>query len=280
MPLWLAFFGIWNWIEKYKTISYLNQHMFVIKSDYIQLQPTVATNKYFAFIDYKFMQGKNAYDTYITASDKKFWYPTAYHQKETINAIVKCGPMIPKLDNDRDSTWELPYTYSFLFKWGGPETSDEQVKDPKTQPTYNVPDTIQSSIQIRNPLKQTPESLLHPWDYRRGIVTHTAFERMCQNIETDTDFQIDSETETPQNRKRIGGELPFPEEKTKKIKKCLLSLCESSTSQETQEETPDLLKLIKQQQHKQHQLKYNLIRILHEMKQKQRELQLQTGILD
>nr|UHK04911.1 MAG: ORF1 [Torque teno midi virus] len=280
MPLWLAFFGLWNWIEKYKSTSFLTQHMFIIKSQYIQLQPTTATNKFFAFIDYSFMQGKNANDTYLTTLDKQNWYPTAWHQIESINAIVKCGPMIPKLDNDRDSTWELPYTYSFYFKWGGPETSDEQIKDPKTQPTYNVPDTIESSIQIRNPLKQSPESILHPWDYRRGIVTHTAFKRMCENIETDTDFQYDSETETPKKRKRVGGELPYPEEKTKKIKKCLLSLCESSTSQETQEETPNLLQLIHRQQQKQHNLKRNLLKILHEMKQKQRELQLQTGILE
>nr|UHK07311.1 MAG: ORF1 [Torque teno midi virus] len=278
-PLWLAFFGWWNYIAKLKDKSLFSLSMFVIKSPFIKPPPTTTMRNYFPFIDMNFINGFNQKKSYLTYNDKKLWYPTAFHQVETINAIVECGPYIPKYSEDKDSTWELPYKYCFYFKWGGPQKWDEDIQNPKTENTYVVPDTIQETLQISNPLKQTTESLLHSWDFRRGFITNTALKRMSENILTDTDFQTDGES-TPQKRKRVTAELHNPEEKTKKIKTCLLSLCESSSCQEEEEETSNLLKLINKQRKQQKQLKHNILTLLQDMKNKQKMLQLQTGMLE
>nr|UHK07218.1 MAG: ORF1 [Torque teno midi virus] len=278
-PLWLAFYGWWSYIKKLKHTSYFSVNMFIIKSPFIYKPTGIQVGEAIPFIDMSFVNGQNQKNSPYSYYDEKLWYPTAWRQIETINAIVESGPYIPKLSQDTESTWELPFKYDFRFKWGGPHISDQEVKNPKDQDTYDVPDTMQERIQISNPLKQTTESMLHTWDIRRGYITNTALKRMSENILTDTDFQTDSESS--QKRKRCTAELHNPEEKVKKIKKCLLSLCESTTSQEEEEETPhNLLKLIHKQRKQQHLLKHNILTILQDMKQNQQMLQLQTGNLN
>nr|UHK04899.1 MAG: ORF1 [Torque teno midi virus] len=280
IPLWLAFYGFTSYIEKKKGISFLGLHMFVLESKYIQPQPSAITKQYYPFIDYNFINGNNPYKAYINSTDRKLWFPSVQHQIETINSIVETGPYIPKLNNDRESTWELPYKYIFYFKWGGPEITDQQVADPEHQMQYAVPDTVSQGVQISNPLKQSTEQILHSWDYRRGYITDTAFKRMCENLPVDTSLESDQEA-VQAKRKRMGPELPDPEEKVKKIKTCLLSLCEESTSQEETDPSPqNLLKLINQHKLKQNLLKQNIITVLKDLKDKQRMLQLTTGILD
>lgn len=279
-PLWLAFYGFTSYIEKKKGESFFGIHMFVVESRYIQPQPSAITKQYYPLIDFNFMNGNNPYKAYITSTQRKLWFPSVLHQVETINSIVETGPYIPKLNNDRDSTWELPYRYIFYFKWGGPEITDQQVADPQQQIQYPVPDTMQKTIQISNPLKQSTEQILHSWDYRRGYITDSAFKRMCENLPIDTSLESDQEA-VQKKRKRVGPELPDPEEKVKKIKTCLLSLCEESTSQEETDPSPqNLLKLINQHRVKQEHLKQNILTILKDMKDQQRMLQLTTGILD
>nr|UHK07266.1 MAG: ORF1 [Torque teno midi virus] len=278
-PIWLAFFGWWNYVQKLKDKSFMSLHMFVIKSPFIKPPVLTATRNYFPFVDANFVQGNNPNKSPLTYNDKKLWYPTCWHQVETINSFVECGPYIPKLNQDRESTWELPYKYSFHFKWGGPQMFDQEVNNPKDKNTYPVPDTLQEGLQISNPSKQKTESILHEWDFRRGFVTNAALERMQKNILTDSDVQTDSEGES-KKRKRVTAELHNPEEKTKKIKTCLLSLCESSTSQEEAQTSEDLLKLINKQREQQHLLKQNLITLLTDLKYKQKLLQLQTGVLE
>ncbi len=82
--------------------------------------------------------------------------------------------------NQTNSTWELQYFYRFYFKWGGPEIGDPEVDDPKTKGQKTTDYTMPRTIQISNPLKNKTESILHPWDFRRGIITSSAFKRMCE----------------------------------------------------------------------------------------------------
>lgn len=277
VPLWLVFFGLWNYIEKIKHTSFMGLHMFVIQSQYIR-PPPQGPKQFFPFIDFNFMQGNNPYKSYIRDADKKLWYPTCYHQVETINAFVETGPYVPKLSSDRESTWELPYKFTFYFKWGGPQITDQQAEDPNTKDQYPTPDTFQQGIQISNPLKQTTETMLHSWDYRRGYITSSALKRMYENLETDTDVQSLSATHQAK-RTRIGCALPCQEEKNQEIKACLQSLCESS-SQEEKEEPTTLQQLIKQQHKQQKKLKLHILKLIEDLKSKQLLLQLQTGILE
>nr|UHK06656.1 MAG: ORF1 [Torque teno midi virus] len=277
LPLWLSLWGLASYIRKKKgDYNVLNSYIFVVKSPAIYKLPTVSTQNYFPLLSTSFVIGNGPYNSPITDSLKQYWFPNYVHQQECLNDIVKCGPYVPKLERNRDSTWELPYTYIFYFKWGGPETTDQQVTNPKDKGTYPVPDHTTERVQISNPLKQDTETLLHPWDYRRGFITNSALKRVCENIETDTDFQPDGET--PKKKKKVGCELRIPEEENQEIKKCLLSLCEESSCQESPSQ--NLEQLIHHQRKQQQKLKHHILTILTELKIKQKQLQLHTGVLE
>nr|UHK07306.1 MAG: ORF1 [Torque teno midi virus] len=276
LPLWLMFFGLYSFITKIKTISFMPLHMFVVKSPYLLPKPTNPNRQFFPIIDYNFLLGKNPSDSYVSETESQQWYPTCEHQVETINNFVKAGPFIPRLENDRASTWELPYKSIFYFKWGGPQMPDEQVADPKEQESYLVPDTVHQRVQISDPLKQATESLIHEWDYRRGLITKKAYKRMLENLSTESD--VYSHSGTPTKRKRMDNSLQFPQEENKEVKTCLQALCETSSS-EKEEETSDLKQLIKYQKLKQKQLKLNLLKLIKNIKETQNQLQLQTGMI-
>nr|UHK05854.1 MAG: ORF1 [Torque teno midi virus] len=279
VPLWLAFWGYWSFLEQKYTKSIFTTHVFAIKSKYIETSQTELQQTYWCFLDPEWIDGKNQYDSPITYTEQKLWYPTCESQMKTINAICSTGPYVPKLDNQTKSTWELASHYSFHFKWGGPQVQDQPVDDPTKKGHYDVPDTIKEAVQVIDPAKNIAATMFHQWDYRHGCITSTAIKRMQSNLPTDSSLESDSDTEPPYKRKRVTPVLHDPEEKTKKINKCLLSLCEEDTSQEEETEQ-NLLKLIQQQRHQQQQLKHNLLTLIKDIKAKQRLLQLQTGVLE
>nr|UHK06867.1 MAG: ORF1 [Torque teno midi virus] len=275
-PLWMAFYGFYSYLQQItKDKAFDIHYMFVVQSKAIH-PITVSTQTIYPFIDWDFINGTLPWEEYLSDSIKKLWYPQARFQQVTINSIVEAGPFVPKYNNLTDSTWELPYKYKFYFKWGGPQVHDEPVDDPQGKHEYPVPDTMHQTIQIGNPKKQTPESILHQWDYRRGIITQAALKRMSENIQTDTSFESD-ESETPKKKRKVTKEMPLPQEKEEKLHKCLLSLYEENTCQQQPE---NLQQLIAQQQQQQHLLKRNILKLLTHLKQQQRYLGLQTGILE
>nr|UHK04187.1 MAG: ORF1 [Torque teno midi virus] len=277
LPLWMSFYGFWNYIEYVtKDPGVFKSHMFVVKSPSIYKLQTTVTKDYYPIVDSDFIYGKLPYDEYISEEAKKKWYPTAMNQMVTINNIVECGPYIPKLNNTKNSSWELSYRYSFYFKFGGPQQTDPPIDDPKTQGIWDVPSTLQKTIQIEDPKKQATESMLHDWDYRRGFITQRALKRMSENIQTDSDVES-YDSEPTKKRKKVTKELPHLQEQEEKTKKCLLSLCESDTSQE---EEQTLQQYIHKQHKQQHKLKKQLLHLFSELKHSQRQLQLQTGILE
>lgn len=275
-PLWMCLYGIYSYFQELLKDKYFNTHyMFVLRCPAIKTV-TVAKQDFFPIVDWDFIAGVLPWEEYMSEKIKAAWYPQATFQTTTINALVESGPFMPKYSNMTDSTWELLYKYKFFFKWGGPQIHDEPIEDPEHQPHYDVPDTMHQAIQIGDPKKQTPASILHPWDFRRGIVTQTALKRMSENLETDTDFQSD-DSASPKKRRKISKVLPITSQKEEKIKECLQALYQ----EETEEETPqNLQQLIQQQQQQQHKLKRNLLQLLTHLKQQQRYLSLQTGILD
>nr|UHM26971.1 MAG: ORF1 [Torque teno midi virus] len=270
-PLWMALYGLWSYLVRKKDEQYVTTGMFVVKSPAIRLiSKTVQT--IFPIIDLTFIKGQMPWDQLLTEQDKKLWYPTALKQQQIINTFVESGPYIPKYSNLPSSTWNLTYRYTSYFKWGGPELTDQPVQDPCTKQEYDITDNIKGTLQIQDPFKQKYQQLLRAWDIRRGMFTKTAIKRMYQNLETDTSIHSD-ETESPKKKKRVTAQIKLPEEENKEINKALLSLCEENTCQEQ-----DLQKLIQFQQQQQHNLRKDLINIILDLKNKQRVLQLQTGI--
>jgi len=273
-PLYVIFYGFWDWIVKAKgKVGYMTQGMFVVQSPAIKtLTPT--TQKAWPILDYSFIQGKMPYDETATQQDLDNWYPTAMKQRQIINAFVECGPYTPKLSNLPSSTWQLPYRYVFYFKWGGPQISDQNVQDPKHQETYPVPDKLLQTIQIVDPLQQSYKAMLRSWDFRRGIVTSSALKRMSKNLQPSESIQSD-DSEPPEKKKKVTAEVPYKNQETEEIQSCLLSLFEKDTYPE---QTEDIRQLIHHQQQQQEKLKLNIIQLLMHLKRKQRMLQLQTGL--
>ncbi len=177
--------------------------------------------------------GKAPYDEDLTSTMKNYWYPNIYNQLSILNAIVESGPFVPKYSETKNSTWELDMFYTFLFKWGGPETPEPAVADPQLQGTYEVPDTIQNAVQIRDPSKQKAASLLHPWDIRHGYFTKSALKRMYENLSIDSTFASDTEHRPKKKKRQTGPELSHPQEEEEDLQASLLSLCEENIYQET-----------------------------------------------
>nr|UHK05913.1 MAG: ORF1 [Torque teno midi virus] len=276
-PLWQMLFGWLSYVQYIKKATdFFTAHILVMQSPALRPMNTTSTQTIFIPMSTDFVNGKPPYGEPLTTWWRTHWYPNIYDQLPLINAIVESGPFIPKYGQTKNSTWELKYFYNFFFKWGGPEISDPAVVDPAAQPTYPVPDTMQQTIQIRDPKKQKYDSILHPWDYRRGNIKESALKRIRENLSIDSTFEPD---ESPRKRKRVTGPcLTAPEEEQEEIQKCLQALCEESTCQEIQEEA-NLQQLIQQQHLKQQELKWNILRLISDLKEKQQQLQLQTGFL-
>nr|UHK06909.1 MAG: ORF1 [Torque teno midi virus] len=276
LPLWMGFYGLYNYLLKSHADKGLFTHtMFVVKSSAIKPITQATQQTYYPLIDRDFMEGKLPFDEYLSDNEKLRWYPTAEKQTTTVNNIIQCGPFIPKLANITNSTWELNYKYQFFFKWGGPQTTDPPVEDPETRHKYPVPDTLKHTLEITDPEKLIPQSILHAWDFRRGLVTQTALKRMSENIPIDSSFESD-DSEPQKKKKRVTKELPCAKEDQQEIQNCLLSLCEESTCQETE----DLQQFIQQQQQQQRQLKRNILKLLTYLKRGQTQIQMQTGLLE
>nr|QJQ71584.1 hypothetical protein [Torque teno midi virus] len=278
-PIWMMLYGFLNYIQLVKKDkTFLDTHYILMQSPAFFPKPQIGAGQFYLPIDLEMVQGKLPYDEYITETMKARWFPTIRNQIKILNSLVQCGPYIPKYDQTKNSTWELNFTYQFFFKFGGPEITDPKVVDPQYQPTYDVPDTFEGRLQIKDPATNKASTMFHSWDWRRGLLTKTAIKRMYEHLETDQSIQTDT-SGTPKKKKRTGPELNNPQEAQEEIQRCLLSLCEESTCQD-QEEEKNLYKLIKQQQQKQLELKRNILKLLQELKDKQRMLQLQTGVLE
>nr|UHK04165.1 MAG: ORF1 [Torque teno midi virus] len=276
MPLWLGIYGFFSFINTIKPApEFLKTHLLVLHSDAIHCWPQIGGCKKYAPLDWDYIQGKKTWEQDILDSDKLQWAPNCTWQMKTLNAIVESGPFIPQYADQLNSTWELKYKYKFYFKWGGPQNHEPDVKDPNDLPTFDVPDTINQRIQIRNPETQGTETILHPWDFRRGFVTETAIKRMYEHLPPDS--EIEFITEPPQKKKRKGAAYQDPEEENQEIQSYLQTLCKENT---LPEQETDLQHLIHLQQQQQQQVKYSIFKLLLDLRDKQKMLQLQTGLLD
>nr|UHK04089.1 MAG: ORF1 [Torque teno midi virus] len=275
-PLWQLLYGFPDYCNKIKKDPrFTDSYYLVIVSPAIE--PHAGEDRIHIVVDVAMLQGKGRYGSAVTPYRAQHWYPTLEHQLGSINSIVECGPYIPKLANQTLSTWELKSRYTFYFKWGGAELPEQEVENPKTKGTYEVPDKLQA-IQITDPSSQKASRLLHSWDWRRGYVTRSALKRIIQDSDSDDSLQTATEQAPPKKKYKTpkGNEVPVLQEKEEEIQDCLLSLFEEPTCQDQTQTVQDL---IKQQQQQQQHLKLNLLKLISDLKRKQQMIQLQTGLL-
>nr|UHK04656.1 MAG: ORF1 [Torque teno midi virus] len=277
MPIWLALYGYLDYTRQIKADkTWLESHIVVMKSPAIFTYPNPGADKWYCPISRSFIDGLGPFGQPPTSAEKVKWFPQIRHQHEILNSFVESGPFIPKYNNQTESNWELKYHYIFTFKWGGPLLNEPEITNPTTQDQYDVPDTFQETVQIENPERLDPRSIIHDWDYRRGFIKERSLKRMSTYLSTPSDIQ-DSQ-EPPQKRERLGPQLTVPQKKEEETLSCLLSLCKENIYQETQTEE-EIKDLIKQQQQQQHQLKRDILQLIFKMKQEQQMLQLHTGLL-
>lgn len=272
------FYGWIDYINNLKPdFNIFTQYTLVIDSPYIQKPDGL---RYVVPIDDSFLNGKNSYNSqYFTSLDKEKWFPTLKHQQVSINNLVKCGPFIPRPEG-KLSNWELHCKYYFFFKWGGSTQTEQPVLDPTLQSTYIDPNKFLKTIQIADPEKQVPQSILHNWDYRRDIVTQKAIKRMLENLPDESTVSTDSEYHRPHKKHKTSAKQPtLPQEEKEDFFSLQQLLKEDIQETEKKETQEDLHKLIQQQQYQQQQLKLNMLSLLSHMKKNQLQLQLQTGLL-
>lgn len=277
-PLYILLHGFFDFVQKHKKDpTFLQQYYVVIQSDFIE--PHTGLDNYHIPIDWNFLKGKGPYGEIPTQRMLDKWFPRLEFQQEVINSIVASGPYVPKLDNQKNSTWELHSSYTFYFKWGGADLPEQETANPRTQGQYDVPDKIQQAIQIADPQHQQAKRNLHCWDFRRSMLTKSAHKRILQDSETDSIVSTDSQEEITKKKKKLqGNSLQIACHQEEEVQSSLLSLFDENSSQE-QKET-DLKQLIKHQKQQQQQLKHNLLTIIADLKKKQKLIQLQTGFLD
>nr|UHK04275.1 MAG: ORF1 [Torque teno midi virus] len=281
-PLWLLLFGFSDFIIQYHSKVEIEKIYFlVIKTDYFQPKfKDEYLPKTYVVIDQSFINGLGPYNSAPTEFMLGHWYPTLQHQQASMSAIVTAGPYTYK-PNTQQNNWELHYKYVFFFKWGGSQEGSKQITDPSKHTDWVAPDNFKQSIQIADPQRQIPETILHTWDYRRDFITHSALKRMQQHLTADSIIPTDSECHEPPKKKKFSCQLPhLQEEETKEIS-CLQALFEKPIFQESEAQEEESLRVLIQQQQQQQQLiKHNLIQLLNQLKAKQLELQLQTGLLE
>nr|UHK06024.1 MAG: ORF1 [Torque teno midi virus] len=272
-PLWQLFFGYLSYCQKVKP------HENILK-DYIVviISPAIYpfANQPVVMIDDNFVKGKAPYMQELDALMLKLWFPTVEHQQMTINTFVESGPFIPKYARDRESSWDLHGKYSFYFKWGGEDTNIQDAYDPSRQTEFAIVNNLAEAIQVSDPSKQIPSTLVHPWDYRRGIITTNALKRIREDLQSDETLSTDSEP-IPK-KKKILNSAQFFNQKDQEIQECLQTLYKESTFQEPQTQE-QIINLIQQQQEQQQQLKHNLLYLIEDLKQQQTKLKIKTGLL-
>ncbi len=213
LPLWQLMYGFMDYVQKVKQdTTFLKSYYMVIQSTAIE--PHTGLDKYHIPIDMDFIKGKGPYGEYVTSAQKQKWFVTLEHQLSTINSFVEAGPFIPKLANQRNSTWELKSTYKFFLS-----LEDLKLQTQKLL-THNTNKLMMSPIHSKADYKSKilrlnkASAMFHSWDWRRGLLTKTAIKRMYDHLETDTEFE--PETETPKKKKRVTAALPDPEEETQR----------------------------------------------------------------
>nr|UHK05041.1 MAG: ORF1 [Torque teno midi virus] len=266
-PLWLLLYGLQDYILKAKGSSgALRDYICVMysKAFYPTLDRVVV-------IGPKFLKGLTEcgeVPNNPVLIDK--WFLNLEDQNDALNEIVKSGPFIQNMDGFRCS-WELKMKYKSIWQWGGARPPLKPACDPYQQEIFPLPDTVKQSIQIIDPSKQIPEALFHSWDYRRGQITKSAIKRMQENLSDAGSSSTGSEE--PEKKKAKRGEPPCFHEKDHSLLETVQNICQKT------QETPTDQQL---QQLQQQQLNKNIqiLKLISELKQRQLNLQLMTGLME
>nr|UHM25940.1 MAG: ORF1 [Torque teno midi virus] len=274
LPLWLITYGFYDWMLKlHKGYNIMQDYVTCFCSEYVWSEITLPKDDItkmpvYVPVGNYFMNGAGLFNTDIPYLETTDWVVRSSNQSPVLNDIVKCGPFIPQ--PYKEDSWCVECKYISYFKWGGTTPPQQDIVDPETQSTYPVPSDMSQRLQVKNPSKQQE---LHPWNFRRDILTKSALKR----IKHDSDSETDSESFTEQPSKKSKSEVP-PYIKGDPYSDQEETSEEQSSSEEETEK--NLQQYIQQQRKKQQRLRKLLYRTILELKRKTRHLSILTGPIE
>nr|UGV44696.1 MAG: ORF1 [Torque teno virus] len=187
MPLWTLLFGYTDWCKK-DTNNWdlpLNYRLLII-CPYTFPKCYNEKVKDYGYVPYSYKFGAGQMpdgSNYIPFQFRAKWYPTVLHQQQVMEDISRSGPFAPKVE--KPST-QLVMKYCFNFNWGGNPIIEQIVKDPSTQPTYEIPGTgnLPRRIQVIDPRVLGPHYSFRSWDMRRHTFSRASIKRVSEQQET------------------------------------------------------------------------------------------------
>lgn len=260
-PIWLILWGILDWWQKLRPASQIGlNYILCIRSS--KFSPTMNT---YIPLNASFINGHGPWETDVDRLDNStlsHWYPRINFQEQAINLLACSGPATPKPENI--TGWEAKINYSFLFKWGGCPSSSQDIADPNSQPSYNVPDHLLLKSQAANPKSRTPANTVYAWDYKRDEVTEAALKRYT--TDSDSLQSLFTDQPSPSKRRKLSTDPDHNQAQTE-IEKILQKTSNiMSQTTETEKETQiTQLQLLKQRElnRQLHRHILNLIQQLH-----------------
>nr|UGV44919.1 MAG: ORF1 [Torque teno virus] len=247
MPLWTMWFGYTDWVKKelnHWDAPYNYRMLVICPYTYPALKQPNNDNYGFVPFSYNFGSG-NMPDgsAYIPFHFRTKWYPNMLHQQSVMEDVCKTGPFAPKVEVP---SIQLVMKYKFDFNWGGNPIFEQIVRDPSTQPTYDLPGggNLPGRIQVLNPKLLGPNYSFRSWDIRRGQFSEKSLKRVSEQPET-------SEFLFSEKRPRIDlpkYEPPEEDSRTQRQERPWESEEETETEAQSEEETQGSVREQLQQQ--------------------------------
>nr|UGV44995.1 MAG: ORF1 [Torque teno virus] len=187
MPLWMAVFGIVDWLKKDTgNWGIPAWARIIIKSPYTYPKLIDSTDESVGFvpISYNFARGRMPDGShYIPIQMRHRWYPNLLNQQQVLEDISQSGPFAYR---EKTNSANINVKYKFRFHFGGNPVSEQIVADPCTQGTFEMPgtSTLPPRIQVTDPKLLGPHYTFHSWDKRRDYYSRRTIKRMSEQQET------------------------------------------------------------------------------------------------
>lgn len=186
LPLWLIFYGYADWARKYYAgASPGVTYRVLLMCPYTYPPLTNKELRGYVFYSDDFGKGRLPYNQFkISPQWETLWYPMLFNQEPVMEAIVNCGPWMPR--DDESKSWQLTMGYKFNFILGGSLPPGQAPVDPCTRPTHELPEShmLERAVQVSDPSRV--EVPFHHWDIRRGLFSDKSVKRV-QEYSTDDD---------------------------------------------------------------------------------------------
>nr|UPW35070.1 ORF1 [Torque teno virus 12] len=191
MPLWCAVFGYQDWIKKelnHWDAPFNYRIVFICPYSFPKLYNAADANYGYIPISDQFGAGQMPDGSpYVPIKWRGKWYPNLIHQQNVLEDLSRSGPFAPK--KDIPST-QLSMKYKFRFNWGGNPILEQIVRDPCTQPTYDIPgaSNMPPRVQVIDPRVVGPNLTFKSWDIRRYQFSDKSIKRVSEQSETAAPF--------------------------------------------------------------------------------------------